>query len=334
MNQAAAADESDVISKVEQVADSEWRADVLVDEREPFFFDHELDHVPGMLLTEACLRAVERCARLHGVSGANEPLHFTSIKMSFGCFCEKTSPAQIRVRSIDPSGGSWSVQALQDGAQLATGHVEVRSLSSAQQSPFRGPPAPVLRRAERQLVHKLVESNVLISPVSVEADAALHVGVISPGLRQPWSGASEQSRSPVELIEAGRQFGTLAMHAANGLPFSSQFVLQHFTLTLSRPIHPAEHVQLRGTPRPPRRHEVHGTEHVLASGDVIGQLDFSALLLPGPVYARLRGRPKPARAETTGAERPSPSAGLADTVDAKWKGRTRADARRETASTS
>ena len=78
------------------------------DERDPFFFDHAVDHVPGMLLTEVVVRAFTRLRD-------EQP---TSVKLIFERFAELAAGTEYR---ISESGGAVSVEFIQDGVRVASG---------------------------------------------------------------------------------------------------------------------------------------------------------------------------------------------------------------------
>lgn len=277
---------SDLMESLAPTGPFAWQASLRVDETDKFFFDHELDHVPGMLLVEACLQAVEGAAALSVDGFASQSLFFSEVRFEFQRFCEHGLPTQICVTSTQGQPTRWRAQVVQAGAVLADGRMVIspspRDLTGVQ----LGSAVPV--RAGKALVHKRHQENVLIGPMTRGEDAMLHVSVAEPLLRERWAGRGGDQRSAGELIEAGRQFGTLVMHTVRGLPFDSQFVLQSFTMTLKRPVFRGESVELLGQPGPLRRHHTDGIEVLRASGEPVGRLTFSATLLPQAVYLRLR----------------------------------------------
>ena len=78
------------------------------DERDPFFFDHAVDHVPGMLLTEVVLRAFKRLRD-------EQP---TSMKVTFERFAELEVGTEYRISEV---GSAVFVEFLQDGVRVAAG---------------------------------------------------------------------------------------------------------------------------------------------------------------------------------------------------------------------
>ncbi|NEA97863.1 ScbA/BarX family gamma-butyrolactone biosynthesis protein [Streptomyces sp. SID13726] len=79
-----------------------WR--LRIDTAHPFFFDHPLEHVPGMLLLEAARQAV----RVHGGAEGREPVSFRAV---FHQFTELDLPVWVEVS--DAGGTDVQVTASQ-----------------------------------------------------------------------------------------------------------------------------------------------------------------------------------------------------------------------------
>lgn len=294
---------SDLIHTLEQISTHEWRAILCVDERDRFFFDHALDHVPGMLLVEACLQTVEN-ASMQRRNTAPRELYFSSLRFEFGRFCEHGLPTQICITASPDDPSHWRVRALQAGEVLASAEIVTTAIPPEVATMSARGPEP--ERTDLALVHKLQRENVLLGTLTEAEDTWLEAAVLQPRLRELWSGGCKGQRSAGELIESGRQFGTLVMHAVKGMPLDRQFVLQDFSLTLTRPLFRHEPVEFRVRPGSIGRYAHHDSdgarampqsargsretlsEVVRASGVLVGRVEFSALLLPPGVYARLR----------------------------------------------
>lgn len=94
-----------VLSPLEE--QNRWQ--LRVDTRHPVFFDHPLDHVPGMLLLEAARQATAR------VLGCSSPVP-SSIAGEFKRYVELDSPCTVEAHCLPPQvpGGEEVV--------LVTGH--------------------------------------------------------------------------------------------------------------------------------------------------------------------------------------------------------------------
>jgi hypothetical protein len=89
--QVAVATADDVV--VARTADGRWVVDP-ADTRHPFFFDHTVDHLPGMLLLEA--------ARQHALLGLGDPhLRLTRLRMRPLRFAETAPPPHFEADAAD-----------------------------------------------------------------------------------------------------------------------------------------------------------------------------------------------------------------------------------------
>src|SRR5262245_29324250 len=79
-----------------------------VDLSDPVFFDHPLDHVPGMLLTAAILELAE-----HGSMLESENVTF---RLTFTKFCELNAPVQVT--AAREAGGTSRIHVTQSGRSI------------------------------------------------------------------------------------------------------------------------------------------------------------------------------------------------------------------------
>jgi hypothetical protein len=78
-------------------ATGEFASSLIVDDTHPYFFDHPCDHVPGMLLLEACTQLAK--ATLAGASGAAERAAVSSYRITFAQFVECGVPTLLSARA-------------------------------------------------------------------------------------------------------------------------------------------------------------------------------------------------------------------------------------------
>jgi hypothetical protein len=85
------ADSNVVITPLRDLGEGRVRAELVVDSGHPTFFDHELDHVPGMLLMEAAGQtAIAGTASCHGIDPRE--LHLVAVSSTFESFAELDLP--------------------------------------------------------------------------------------------------------------------------------------------------------------------------------------------------------------------------------------------------
>jgi hypothetical protein len=81
-----------VITTPERVGD-EFVSTLIVNESHPYFFDHPCDHVPGMLLLEACAQLAIAAARI--ASPERTPVGIRSYAVNFAQFVECGIPTRV-----------------------------------------------------------------------------------------------------------------------------------------------------------------------------------------------------------------------------------------------
>ncbi|MFJ4671221.1 AfsA-related hotdog domain-containing protein [Kitasatospora purpeofusca] len=189
---------------------------VVVDEKDLCFFDHPLDHVPGMVLVAGVLDVLgTRAPEWVDADGGR-----LRLSMSFDRMCELGSPVWLRGGPIAADDGpAWELVALQDGEAVSRASIR-----------FGGTPAPV--RAGREgavptdpavpadpaLVHRHRPENVLLGEaVRVERAAVL---VPPPGHRLAGAGVHTLGA----LVESARQMATMLGHTAHGRDSDAQML--------------------------------------------------------------------------------------------------------------
>jgi hypothetical protein len=203
-----------VIEKIDGI-DGRSTADLGIDPAHPFFFDHPLDHVPGMLLCVGLLDLIRDVAYVSGGPAAKR----IRLSIKFTRVCELDHKVEL---SADSGSDGWTIRAAQDGVAVCTGCVSVASASE--------PPPPrvvsvgdEVRPISASLVHRADSRNVMVGEPSVYR--GLYVApVISPAPGHFVRRGNEQYYSPEEMIESGRQFATALSHLAHGRPSDARLV--------------------------------------------------------------------------------------------------------------
>lgn len=195
-------------------------AEIVVDESDPYFFDHPLDHVPGILL----LAAIEELAR--AVAG---DVWLSTMTLQFRRFCEKDRPVAIALE-VRGSGAVGAVT--QSGAELARFEVGWRAVPAPVPGPRRRDDGP---RAAPATVHKLRSENVLVGPLERRGDAyvcKMHVPPAGHFLVR----SSARVASALRLLEGGRQVVMCGAHDVLGIPTGLPMNLLKVTLALDAPV--------------------------------------------------------------------------------------------------
>lgn len=185
-----------------------------VDETDRCFFDHPLDHIPGMLLVSALLDLVRAEARQQARTAGLDRLR---ISLSFDRICEPAQPVLLHCTPTRTDDGpAWRLRAEQDGSPVCQATFRLGRTAPAGDEeagdPFDGLAEEDRRRpADAALVHRHLPENVLLGePRRSELAPVL---VPPPGHRL--HGGAEGLHTPDALIESGRQLATLLGHTAH-----------------------------------------------------------------------------------------------------------------------
>jgi hypothetical protein len=226
-------DEAVITSAMRRGGNGGWTADLQVDLKDPFFFDHPLDHVPGMLL--ACgLLAVARVASGDGPGRAASARRI-ALSLAFGSFGETNSPVTLTASPGDgPASGTWKVRAAQEDRAVCEGDIALRDEgvpaglgSSAGPGSGISSGSPGAEPIRADLVHRHRAENIVIGPARPD-DLVVPVLPLPAGhfLTRPGAPAAEL------LIEAARQFTTMLLIERLGAPGDGQFIWHRLTADL------------------------------------------------------------------------------------------------------
>lgn len=154
---------------------------VVVDQTHPFFYDHPLDHVPGLLLIETAMQAAEAWAAAHKTEG----LHPEALSVRFTRYCLHGRPISWRLGMTAQPGGRYALRVLL--TQDETPRAEV-ALMLARASALKGALhcdvalPDMLHPAEPAALNKHNPANVMISePVADDAGTTAWMLPPDPG---------------------------------------------------------------------------------------------------------------------------------------------------------
>ncbi|WP_077801877.1 AfsA-related hotdog domain-containing protein [Streptomyces sp. JHA26] len=274
--QAAAAAESERPGRAETLSTVE--GEPAIPEKNRFFFDHPLDHVPAMLLLDSILRAAGQLHR----PGDWEP---TALRMRFDRFCEKSPPPRLRVESVPAPGGARLLDALvlQSGAAVCRAELRLERPRSAPRPTTEVPIGPPTGPADPRLVHKRCRERVLVGPLHDTGAGAFTTRALAP--------ADHHARAvhPLTLlVETARQAATMVSHTAWGTPLDQRLIVGSLEVSLPADGLWPHRLVLRCHPRRAhRRHESVVCE-LLHGGTPRGRIAFTGRTVPPAAYRRLR----------------------------------------------
>jgi hypothetical protein len=210
-----------------------WEATVDIDQNDPFFFDHPLDHAPAMLLLEAVLRTAERAA-------AESPqviaeCYLAMLRLEFRRFCELAPAPVVRVWADPGRSERWDVEFCQGGVVIGAGEIGWRPTTSVPTG-RAGRPEALPEPAPAHLVHRWRPENVLVGGLTKVAAGAYQIGVLPPPPGHYFRRRDAYFRPVGELIEGARQFGTLLGHTACEMHLGIQFVVRSLGVEMTRQV--------------------------------------------------------------------------------------------------
>ncbi|MEV7617168.1 AfsA-related hotdog domain-containing protein [Streptomyces sp. NPDC089799] len=227
-----------------------------VDRTDPCFFDHPLDHIPGMLLVTALLDVLRVDVRRHADAGLNR----LRISLAFDRICELGEPVLLHSEPApDEQGPAWLMSAEQEDHTVCRAAVSLARTATAASTPTAattptvGPatataatpggtgtgPAPATAFAPEHGAAPVLyptphPTGQPPADHARPADAALvhrhhpENVLLGPSLRSEQAavlvpppghrlhGGPEGLHTPAALIESARQMATLLGHAAHG----------------------------------------------------------------------------------------------------------------------
>ncbi|MGE0711594.1 MAG: beta-ketoacyl synthase N-terminal-like domain-containing protein [Planctomycetota bacterium] len=276
----------------------ELRATLVVDEQHPYYFDHPLDHVPGILLVEGALQLAEASAARRLSLGPGEAPLLSELSLRFRRWCEKDAPIALTlVPRATPHEGALlrcEGRAEQGGQVVATISLEVA----------RAPlPAPTLERGAadeedgappRALLHKHRPENVLVRALVPEGDPGgpQHARLIPPPLDHALAAEDPRLVGGLYLLETARQAVMLAAHGPGGIPLGRPMNLIAAGVSQRRPLRREESLRWVIAPQPSTR--IGGTiladirAELRAGAEVVGEARVKAQVVDEETYEAQR----------------------------------------------
>jgi hypothetical protein len=257
-----------------------WSAVLDVPRDEPYFFDHPLDHMPGMALISGLLGLVRVSATDLESAGR------LTFQLNLPAFCDLDAP----VRLESPDG--VVVRASQYGRACSEGTVQF----VPGEAPNAGTPVDprFAEPAPQRLVHRARAINVLVSDVVVTGD--VHTSAVRRPASRHILATPPGTALPAEvLIDAARQYGTMLTHEALGAPADSQLVLLGMRAELPAGVRDPVYLRWHVTP-PPRGKATIDIDVAVGApaAETSGRVSFDYFCATPAIYKRLRERARAA----------------------------------------
>jgi len=258
-----------------------WQSVAGVNQAHPFYFDHPLDHVPGIMFIVELLGLVrqafeqgEPALAVHVVNGMSADRGWLRTSLMFPRFGELDTETELRAwPSLRP--GQWTFVAGQTQFPACVGTVSfLRSAPVAARGPvpaYRSAPSP--QPMPGYLVHRRRPENILLGEACQEEAGPLRCAVLSPGSDDHlFTVLGGQARTAEELIEAARQAAVMLWSHAFGWPADVRLTLNSVSADLPISVDRGVPLELRWWP-----HEIKGNK-ARASFELVAGVDAPELI--------------------------------------------------------
>lgn len=250
------------------------RGFIRVDCQDPVFFDHPLDHVPGMLLVVAGLELAEHATMLRPAN--------VSFRLTFTKFCELDAP--VEVNATRKTGGN-PLEFIQSGRSIARGLLGRRETAL----PAELAPVPAFGNGSiaSELVHRADPGNVSISPLTVEAGRVwvrVHEQAVIGGI-------PPRASAVASVIEAARQFTIAILHLWGQQPRGTKMIFIGLTADVPTAVpqgHMTRALSWQATP-PEQTRKLHIDVHTVGDRAIrVGSIVIATRCTDEVEYAQLR----------------------------------------------
>jgi hypothetical protein len=217
-----------------------------VDQDHPFFFDHPLDHVSGMLIVTGFLDLIR--TSVDPYLGARRGRRLR-LSLKFLKFCELDRRVWMHAEPNPAAGGDeWAVRAVQNDYTVGKGSVElVKEVEAMPHWPTDDSPVTPIAST---LVHRADPRNVVIGTPMTTSDV-YDVPLFSPPSGHFLRRHGDERYGIEEIIESGRQLFTAASHLAHDRPLDTKLVWIELTADLPAGAPRCVPLALRWPVRPP-----------------------------------------------------------------------------------
>lgn len=275
-----------------------WMETVLVvDEHEPFFFDHPLDHVPGTLQLFGLLDFVRAATGLRLGCKRGTRLQ---LSVKFIMFCELGQEARLRCSEVtNTQPRTWNICVEQSGSDVCSGELKlINEHGNTEPIPFFGERADLGKRPDHDradhmpahYVNRVNSKNVMIGKTQASDCGQLQVSIIPPCQGHFLQRAENDGHGVEILIEAARQLGVLMEKIEFGRESEIQMILRSITADIPCGL-PRVPLALRATRTERRGKRVsHDIDIISPSGKALpGGINLTGRTVTKEAYDRMRG---------------------------------------------
>ena len=267
---------------------------LIVNEEDPYFFDHPLDHVPGILLLAGIQELLAIISGSEHGPGSRPGCFIKSIKLTFLKYCEKDFPAFIKIHRKKIQGHDVFyqgkiIQKQREVCLFSLGTGRIKGVITRKNS------AKVILLKDKKLIHKHRRENVFISSLKEVNNLTFTGELANPGETHYLGRESEEYLSMLYVLEVTRQYIMLLAHSVFNIPMGIPMILLSLEASLSRPVSKNTELKMiwtRDNPdRNPDLRKAVSLEPVLVeNSEIIGRIHLRSYVYDQKQYNKVRGR--------------------------------------------
>ncbi|MFD8560148.1 AfsA-related hotdog domain-containing protein [Streptosporangium canum] len=247
-----------------------------VDLEHPVYFDHPLDHVPGMLMLGAVLDRVPTGNAGQGQCTAN---------FAFHRFAELDAELLLRLRR-ESTPDHWAAEITQEESTVCSARV---SHGASPSIPAGGTAGRVRgEAAPMSLMRRTREGNVALEMPRFTGTQVV-CPLLDPAADHHFALKCPRTRGVVELVEAARQFSVLLWQLEYGRPADVRLLLDAVDLDLPTSLSRETPMELRWDRALLRGIAASFAMEVWAGGTRVGNVGLETRAVSESAYRRLRG---------------------------------------------
>lgn len=222
-----------VLSKINRTSQNTFNAQLIVDESHPYFFDHPLDHIPGILMMQGVLELFDHAA----TACFGGDLFISSLDIQFKKICEKSMPVVIELTLPETATDEpldCVCDVFQNNKLSAHLAIQARRVTPQHMMSERDVKKQVIPYGNPAMLHKRKAENVLVSDyILTEGECLFDLVTPPPGhvLRCD----SRNIYSMLYILEVTRQCGMIILHSVSNIPLDTPMILLSLTINLDRP---------------------------------------------------------------------------------------------------
>ena len=222
-----------VIEK-EQVMSEGVSAALRIDETHPYFFDHQLDHVPGILILEGISQLMELEIKHHQQPHSFSDYYINKFNLRFIKVCSKENTATITIQRLkDGSKSDYYGKVVQNTKAVCVFNLSINSYKVQDKNHSLSERTGI---PEMKWLHKQHPENIIVGNL-VKENNEISCRILSSPQGHIFTEGHSHWHSSCFALEASRQFFMLLAHQVYEVPLNRPIYLISIELRLEQPIH-------------------------------------------------------------------------------------------------